>query len=266
MPVWAQLVPQPASERWLRQARCDPKLENFARCVFLRFLETNAVRKENSKKIREFLNETCEGNNVKCVSHEATPEQPERVREQRLGLMDICGWRSEANFDGIDAGLKYWIKLNQVERIKQNQTPSIMFDPILRIRCHILLQGKWIHGANGNASCSSDYMRCLESSKLQIPMKRWRNGKNGETISGKWYLTKRHQSYIALSDFDVVVFHCIHDSMWQFCSARHFFKAGPFYIHFWAKSLTLEENTYKDGSNMFLLNMFYLIFAVFTGT
>ena len=206
MPVWAQLVPQPASERWLRPARRDPQdFHNYLKPtrMTLRDPKTRNTSREQLPKHKTqgefFLFQNRFGFAIHkknwwvsewnlwgkhcemCVSHEATPEQPERVREQRLGLMEICGWRSEANVDGIDAGLKYWIKLNQVERIKQNQTPSIMFDPTLRIRCHILLQGKWIHGANGNASCPSDYMRCLESFQTSNPYgtlktsKKWRD-------------------------------------------------------------------------------------------
>ena len=53
-----------------------------------------------------------------------------------FGSRDWDWWRFVGEevkqiFDGMDAGLKYWIKLNQVERIKQNQTPSIILDPII---------------------------------------------------------------------------------------------------------------------------------------
>lgn len=132
---------------------------------------------------------------------------------------------SEANFDGVDAGLKYWIKLNQVERIKQNQTPLIIFDPIISYSLS--------HFAPGEVDSWPEWQRILPLRLHEMPgvfhfkslwsvegMHRMERPYQANDI---YQVTKRHQFCIALSDFDVVVFHCIHDSMWQCCSPRRFF-------------------------------------------
>lgn len=169
-----------------------------------------------------------------------------------------------------------WIEvLNQIEPSWKNQAEPDSFDHVWSYLSYSLS-----HFAPGEVDSWREWQRILLLRLDEMPGV-FPNFKSLWSVEGIermerpyqandiYQVTKRHQFYIALSDFDVVVFHCIHDSMWQCCSARHFFKAGPFYIHFWAKSSSLEENTCKDESKMRLLNMFcwfYLIFALFTGT
>ena len=137
---------------------------------------------------------------MKCVSHEATPEQPERVREQRLGLMEICGWRSETNFWWY----RRWIEvLNQIEPSWKNQAEPDSFDHVWSYLIVVFVtfcsRGSGFMARMATHPAPQITWDAWSLSKLQILMERWRHRKNGETISSKWYLTKRHQFCIALS-------------------------------------------------------------------